>query len=63
MCSICSMTIKKQNKRITLFINPSIAKQAKAQSVVDEISLTTLVEEALIKHLPKETVIKKVYIE
>jgi hypothetical protein len=50
-------TIKKQ--RITLFINPSIAKHAKAQAIVDEVTLTTLVEKALIKYLPKETVIKK----
>ena len=47
-------------KRVTLFINPSIAKQAKAQAVVDGLSLTTLVEKALINYLPKETVIKKV---
>lgn len=50
-------TIKTQ--RITLFINPSIAKQAKAQAIVDELTLTALVEKALISYLPKETVIKK----
>lgn len=50
-------TIKKQ--RITLFINPSIAKHAKAQAIVDELTLTALVEKALISYLPKETVIKK----
>lgn len=49
--------IKKQ--RITLFLNPSIAKQAKAQAVVEELSLTALAEKALINYLPKETVIKK----
>jgi len=49
--------IKKQ--RITLFINPSIAKHAKAQAIVDELTLTALVEKALINYLPKETVIKK----
>lgn len=50
-------------QRLTLFINPSISKQAKAQAVVEEITLTSLVEKALIDYLPKETVIKKVEIE
>ena len=53
--------IKKQ--RITLFINPSLAKQAKAQAVVEELSLTNLVEKSLIRYLPKETVIKKAVIK
>ena len=51
-------SINKQ--RITLFISPSIAKQAKAQAIIEEISLTTLVERALIRYLPKETIIRKV---
>lgn len=46
-------------QRLTLFINPTIAKQAKAQAVLEEITLTNLVEKALIDYLPKETVIKK----
>ncbi len=46
-------------QRVTIFIHPSIAKHAKAQAVVEEISLTTLVQKALINYLPKETVIKK----
>ena len=46
-------------QRVTLFINPSIAKHARAQAVVEELSLTNLIEKALIKYLPKETVIKK----
>lgn len=46
-------------QRITLFLHPSIAKQARAQAVVEDLTLTTLVEKALIKYLPKETVIKK----
>lgn len=50
-------TIIKQ--RITLFLNPAIAKHAKAQAVVEEISLTNLVEKALIDYLPKKTIIKK----
>jgi predicted HicB family RNase H-like nuclease len=50
------------SQRVTLFINPSIIKHAKAQAIVEELSLTALVEKALTNYLPKETVIKKVYI-
>jgi predicted HicB family RNase H-like nuclease len=50
-------------QRLTLFINPAIAKQAKAQAVVEGLSLTALVEKALIIYLPKETVIKKLEIK
>lgn len=50
-------------QRITLFINPAIAKQAKAQAVVEDITLTILVEKSLVNYLPKETVIKKVKIK
>ena len=46
-------------QRVTLFINPSIIKHAKAEAVVQDITLTTLVEKALINYLPTETVIKK----
>ncbi len=46
-------------QRITLFINPTIAKQAKVQAVVEGLSLTNLVEKALIQYLPNEIVIKK----
>jgi hypothetical protein len=53
-------TNKKQ--RVTLFLNPAITKHARAQAVVEELSLTELVEKALISYLPKETVIKKVEI-
>jgi hypothetical protein len=52
-------TTNKIKQRITLFINPSIIKQAKAQAVVEELTLTNLVEKALSKYLPKVTVIKK----
>lgn len=51
------MTTNKQ--RVTLFINPLILKQARAQAVVEEITLTFLMEKALIKYLPRETVVKK----
>jgi hypothetical protein len=49
-------------QRITLFLKPAIAKQSRAQAVVEDVTLTRLVEKALISYLPKETVIKKVSI-
>jgi len=49
-------------QRVTLFVNPSILKHARAQAVVEDLSLTALVEKALINYLPKETIIKKAYI-
>jgi hypothetical protein len=54
------MTTINNKQRVTLFANPSILKQARAQAVFEELSLTSLVEKALIAYLPKETVIKKV---
>ena len=54
-------TNKKQ--RVTLFLNHAIAKHARAQAVVEELSLTDLVENALTDYLPKETVIKKVIVK
>lgn len=48
-----------KKRRVTLFISPSIAKHAKAQAIIEELSLTTLVEKALIKYLPNEIIIKK----
>lgn len=56
---MCSMTTSNK-QRVTLFFNPSLAKQARAQAVLEEITLTALVEKALVKYLPKMTVIKKV---
>lgn len=47
-------------QRITLFLNSSISKHAKAQAIVEDLTLTSLVEKALINYLPKETVIKKI---
>lgn len=47
-------------QRITLFLDPAIAKHAKAEAVIEDLTLTELVEKALIKYLPKETVIRKV---
>lgn len=46
-------------QRITLFINASIAKHARAQAVIEDLTLTSLVEKALIEYLPTETIIKK----
>ena len=53
------MTTNNNKKRLTLFINSATAKHARAQAVVEGITLTYLVERALTKYLPKETVIKK----
>lgn len=49
-------------QRVTLFLNPSIVKHAKAQAIVEDLDLTDLVEKALTSYLSKETVIKKVEI-
>lgn len=48
-----------KKQRITLFMNPSIVKHARAQAVVEELTLTAFVEKALINYLPSKTVIKK----
>ncbi len=50
----------KNKQRVTIFVNPALAKHARAQAVVEETTLTDLIERALIKYLPKETIIKKV---
>jgi hypothetical protein len=57
------MTTTNKKQRVTLFINPSIAKHAKAQAIVDEVTLTTLIERALIRYLPKRTIIEKAKIK
>lgn len=46
-------------QRVTLFLHPDLLKHAKAQAVIEEITLTAFVEVALVKYLPKETIIKK----
>lgn len=51
---------KNDKQRVTLFLNPGLLKHARAQAIVEEISLTILVEKALSKYLPKETIIKKI---
>ena len=60
-CIILSMTTTTK-QRITLFLNPSIAKHARAQAVVEDLTLTEIVEKSLIEYLPQKTVIKKVKI-
>lgn len=55
------MTSNKK-QRVTVFLNPILIKQAKAQAVIEELSLTDLTERALIKYLPKKTIIKKIKI-
>ena len=57
-CNICTMTINKK-QRVTLFLDPSLLKQAKIQALVENMSLSVLIERALAKYLPRETVIIK----
>ena len=49
-------------QRVTLFLIPALLTHARAQAVVEGRTLTDLVERALIKYLPKKTIIKKVKI-
>lgn len=46
-------------QRTTVFLKPDILKHAKAQAIVEDTSLTILIERALVKYLPKETIIRK----
>jgi hypothetical protein len=46
-------------QRLTLFLKPSVIKHARATAIVEDITLTKLVEEALIAYLPEEIVLKK----
>ncbi len=54
-----STTSTKNTQRVTLFLKPSILKHARAEAIVEDITLTKLVEKALIAYLPAEIVIKK----
>jgi predicted HicB family RNase H-like nuclease len=49
-------------QRVTLFLNPELIKQAKVEAIVEELSLTALIEKALIQYLPVETIIRKTHI-
>jgi len=53
------MTKRNGKQRLTLFMKPAIVKHAKAQAVIEELSLTALVERSLMKYLPKVTMIKR----
>lgn len=52
----------KDKQRITLFLKPALIKHARAEAVVEDITLTKLIENALNKYLPTETTIKKMEI-
>jgi hypothetical protein len=43
-----------EKRRVTLFLNPDLLKRAKLQAVVEEKSLTVLVENALSRYLPEK---------
>ncbi len=58
---MCTMATN-DTKRTTLFLNPNLLKHAKAQAVIEEVTLTTLIEKSLIKYLPEQTIIKKAVI-
>jgi len=49
-------------QRVTLFLNANLLIHARAQAVVEGRTLTTLVEKALLKYLPKKTIIEKTHI-
>jgi len=55
-------TTSNKKQRVTLFLNPQILIQAKAQAIIENLTLTSLTQKALISYLPKETVIKKVQV-
>ncbi len=50
---------EKNKQRVTVFLHPDLLKHAKAQAIIEDITLTSLIERALIDYLPKETIIKK----
>lgn len=54
-----SSTTKDNKQRVTLFLNPKLLRHARAQAVLEDLTLTELVKKALIDYLPEEIVIKK----
>jgi hypothetical protein len=46
-------------QRVTLFLNPKLLVHAKAQAVIQDLTLTVLVEKALVAYLPDEIIVKK----
>lgn len=49
----------KDKQRVTLFLDSKLIKHAKTQAVVEDKSLTDLIEMALVKTLPEEIVVVK----
>lgn len=50
-------------QRVTLFLNPKLIKHARAEAVIEETTLTSYVEKALMSYLPETTSIKKTKIK
>ncbi|MDP4010107.1 MAG: hypothetical protein Q8P53_03980 [Candidatus Shapirobacteria bacterium] len=50
---------RESKQRVTLFLNPKLLVHAKAQAVIQDLTLTVLVEKALATYLPDEIVVKK----
>ncbi len=46
-------------QRVTLFLNPKLLIHAKAQAIIEDITLTKLVEKAFVCYLPPKIVIEK----
>ena len=53
------MTTNTNKQRVTLFLNPDLLKHAKTQAVIEDITLTSLIEKTLVKYLPEEKKIIK----
>lgn len=47
----------KDKQRVTLFLDPKLIKHAKTQAVIEDKTLTGLIETVLKKYLPEEIVI------
>lgn len=47
-------------QRVTIFLKPALLKHARAEAIVEDMTLTQLVEKALISYLPVVTAIKKI---
>ena len=56
------MSTNIQKQRTTLFLNHFIVTHAKAQALIENTTLGSLVEKALIAYLPSEIIIKKIKI-
>ncbi len=54
-----SYMAKVLGQRVTLFINPELLKHAKAQAIIEDKTLTQIVEKSLIAYLPEKIKIFK----